>query len=175
MELRPTPESWRLALLTGVGALAIAVAGVAVVALRGHSVALLVTGVLIIVAALATFVPALGALTAVVDADIRGVSVRRFGRTSRYRWADVVAVRVIERMANVPDGTEYHWFVPSRSKHLVAVPCLELIGGRIRQLPALAAPADGRRRAAATEQAKRLAHLRGLTATTNEDRFSEAG
>ena len=175
MELHPTPESWRLALLTALGSIAIAAGGAVIVALHGNSVALLVTGILVIVAALATFTPALGALTAVVDADIRGVSVRRFGRTSRYPWSDVVAVRLIERRANVPDGTEYHWLVPSRSDHLVAVPSLELTDGRIRELPALAAPAEGRRRAAANEQARRLAHLRGLTVTASKERLSHAG
>ncbi len=163
MELHPTPASRRMALLTALGAIVIAVGGVVIIALRGDSVALLATGALVTLAALATFAPALGALTAVVDADIRGVTVRRFGRTAYYPWTDVTAVRVVERRANVPDGTEYHWVVPSRSKHIVAVPCLDLAGGRVRELPALAAPADGRRRAAAGEQARRLAHLRGLT------------
>ncbi len=165
MELHPTPESWRIALLTAAGSVLFAVGGVVLVALRGSSVALLVTGILGSLAALATLIPALGALTATVDADIRGVTVRRLGFTSRYRWAEVAAVRLVERRANVPDGTEYHWIVPSRSKHLVAVPCLELTDGRVRELPALAAPADGRRRAAANEQTKRLAHLRSLTLT----------
>ncbi len=138
------------------------------VAVRAHSLALLVAGVLIAAAALATFVPAVGTLTAAVDADVRGVTVRRLGRSSTYRWSDVVAIRVVERKAKVPDGTEYHWVVPSRSRHLVAVPSLQLVDGRVRELPALAAPADGRRRAAANEHVKRLAHLRALIRAAGE-------
>ena len=42
-----------------------------------------------------------------------------------------------------PDGTEYHWLGPSRAGHFVAVPCLELADGTVRELPTLAAPAEG--------------------------------
>ena len=170
MELHPTPESWRIALVTAVGAVVFGLAGTVVAAIFSSSAALLASGVVLAVAALATLAPAVGALSATVDADTRGVVVRRFGHTSRYPWSDVVDVRVIERRASVPDGTEYHWVVPSRAAHLVAVPCLELTDGRIRQLPALAAPAAGPRRAAATEHAAVLERLRPPTATPVADR-----
>jgi hypothetical protein len=162
MELHPTPESWRIALLTAIGAVAIGLAGGIVADIFDGS-GVLVAGVLIGVAALATLAPAVGTLTASVDADTRGVAIRRFGRTSHYPWSDVADVHVIERRASVPDGTEYHWVVPGRSAHVVAVPCLELVDGRVRQLPALAAPAAGPRSAAAREYAALLERLRALT------------
>jgi hypothetical protein len=172
MELHPTPESWRLALLTAVGAALVAVAGVVVVAGFGHSVALVVTGVLVTLAAVATLVPAIGTLTATVDADIRGVTVRRLGHSSYYPWAEVVEVRLLERRANVPDGTEYHWVVPSRSRHVVAVPCLALADGTVRELPALSAPAAGPGRAAASEHAEHLARMRNQASATGDARAS---
>jgi hypothetical protein len=165
MELHPTPESWRIALFTAVGAVVVAGGGVVVLVGFGYSVALVVTGVLIVLAAVATLLPALGTLTAAVDADTRGVTVRRFGRSSYYPWADVTEVRLLERRANVPDGTEYHWLVPSRSRHVVAVPCLALVDGTLRELPALAAPASGPRRAAASTHAEHLAHVRNQSST----------
>jgi hypothetical protein len=164
VELHPTPESWRVALLTALGALVVVVAGATTAALFSGTGALLAAGILVGLAGLATFAPAIGALSATVDADSHGVAVRRFGRTSQYTWADVVAVRIIERRASVPDGTEYHWMVPRRSAHVVAVPCLELADGRMRELPALAAPATGPRSIAAREYAALLSHLRTLTA-----------
>jgi len=163
MELHPTPESWRMALLTAIGALAVGLGGVLVATDFAGSAVLVGAGIVLGLAALATLAPAIGTLSATVDADTRGVVVRRFGRTARYAWADVVDVRVIERRASVPDGTEYHWVVPGRSAHLVAVPCLELADGRVRQLPALAAPATGPRSAAAREYAELLEHVRSLT------------
>ncbi len=156
MELRPTPESWRIALATAFGALGIAVCGLALALGLGGRAAV-AAGIAITIAALATFVPALGALSAVVDADGKGVTVRRLGRSARIAWSDVTDVRVVDRPASVPDGTEYHWVVPRRPRHVVAVPVLLLADGRVRQLPALAAPADGSQRAVA------LAHLRVLT------------
>ena len=163
MELHPTPESWRIALFTAIGALGVGLAGAIVIARFGSSGALLAAGIVIGLAALATFAPAIGALSATVDADSRGVTVRRFGRTSTYAWADVVDVKVVERRASVPDGTEYHWVVPSRAHHVVAVPSLELADGRVRQLPALAAPATGPKRAAVREYVELLAQLHALT------------
>jgi PH (Pleckstrin Homology) domain-containing protein len=160
MELHPTPESWRIALFTAIGAVLVAGGGAVVLVGFGHSVTLVLTGVLIVLAAVATLLPALGALTATVDADTRGVTVRRLGRSSYYPWADVTEVRLLERRASVPDGTEYHWVVPSRSRHVVAVPCLALADGTLRELPALAAPASGARRAAASTHAEHLAHVR---------------
>ncbi len=153
-----------------VGALAIVVGAAVTAAVTGGPVALIVGLVVIGLAALATFAPAIGTLSASVDADTRGVSVRRFGRSTRFAWTDVVDVHVIERRASVPDGTEYHWVMPSRSRHVVAVPCLQLADGRIRQLTALAAPATGPRSAAAREYAALLTHLRALTASTGDPR-----
>lgn len=175
MELHPTPESWRIALLTAIASILVVAAGAVAIALRGDSQALLVAGIVVGIAAFATFVPALGAVTASVDADIRGITVRRLGFAARYGWGDVTAIRVVERQAHVPDGTQYHWLVPGRAKHVVAVPSLELADGRVRELPALAAPAYGRRRAAANQQAKRLNHLRGLTLTAEHDQISRVG
>jgi hypothetical protein len=174
MELHPTPKSWRIALLTAVGAALIAAAGVVVVAGFGHSVALIVTGVLVALAAGATLVPAIGTLTASVDADTRGVTVRRLGHASYYPWAEVVEVRLLERRANVPDGTEYHWVVPSRSRHVVAVPSLALADGTVRELPALAAPASGPGRAAASEHAEHLARLRNQASATSGAQVSRS-
>ena len=48
----------------------------------------------------------------------------------------------------MPDGTEYHWWVPARGMHRVAVPTLELSDGSTRQLAALATRADNERTAA---------------------------
>ena len=158
MELHPTPQSWRIALATAVGALAVAVGAVWVAALVGALGAWIAAGV-VAAAALATFLPAVGTLSAVVDADTRGVTIRRFGRARRYGWSDVVGVRVIERRASVPDGTEYHWVVPSRSRHVVAVPVLELADGSLRELPALAAAAAAGE-AIAQAHARTLAQLR---------------
>ncbi|HEV7526730.1 MAG TPA: PH domain-containing protein, partial [Acidimicrobiia bacterium] len=152
-----------IALFTALGAFAVGLGGVLIAALFAGSWALLAAGSVLAFAALATFAPAVGALSATVDADSRGIAVRRFGRTSRYAWSDVVEVTVVERRASVPDGTEYHWVVPSRSAHVVAVPCLELADGRLRQLPALAAPAAGPRSAAAREHAELLGRIRTLT------------
>ncbi len=174
MELHPTPESWRIALLTAIGALAIAIGGVVLTTELGHPLALVVTAVVVGLAALATLLPALGTLTAAVDADVRGVTVRRLGRSAHYPWTEIVEVRLRERRASVPDGTEYHWVVPSRSRHMVAVPCLALADGRVRELPALAAPAVGARRAAASEYAERLAHLRNLTFTAADDHVTRS-
>jgi hypothetical protein len=175
MELYPTPESWRIALFTAVGALAVGLgAGSTPFVFRG-STAWLVVGILSAVAALATFVPAIGTLSSAVDADTRGVTVRRFGRAASYPWSDVVDVRLIERKASVPDGTEYHWVVPHRSAHVVAVPCLELADGRVRQLAALAAPAAGPRSAAAREYAEVLLRLHALTTGTAPGARPETG
>jgi hypothetical protein len=139
MDLRPTPESWRVALATASGAAAVAAAAaiglLASSRVPGLWVALFVAGV-------ATLVPALGALTASVDVAASGVRVRRLGWTRTFSWDDIVGVRVVERRANVPDGTEYHWWVPSRSAHhMVSIPALELADGATRALPALAARA----------------------------------
>jgi hypothetical protein len=158
MELRPTPASWRVALVTAIGALAVALAAGAIAIAVGGAGAIM-AAVVVVCAALATFVPAVGALSASVEADDRGVAIHRFGRTTRFAWADVIDVRLIERRARVPDGTEYHWVVPSRSAHIVAVPCLELTGGHVRELPALAAPANGPRGAAAREYTETLGRL----------------
>lgn len=160
VELHPTPESWRVALFTAAGSLVIAVAAVTLALATNPSAAFVVAAVLVVVAALATFVPAVGALSATVDADVRGVTIRRLGRTARFAWPDISGVRVIERRASVPDGTEYHWIAPSRGGHVVAVPCLELADGRVRELPALAAPAAGERSAIAYRCAEVLAHFK---------------
>jgi hypothetical protein len=168
MELHPTPESWRIALLTAIGAFGIGLAGAVMADVFHGSGALLAACVLIGVAALATLAPAVGTLTATVDADSSGVAIRRFGRTTHYSWSEVVDVRVIERRASVPDGTEYHWVVPRRRAHVVAVPCLALADGRLRELPALAAPATGPRSAAAREYAALLERVRSLTAAASD-------
>jgi hypothetical protein len=170
MELHPTPESWRIALFTALGAAVVAAGGAGVAAGFRGSVAVIILAVLVVLAGLATFAPAVGTLSATVDADTRGVSVRRFGRVSRYSWADVADVRVIVRRASVPDGTEYHWVFPNRRSHVVAVPCLQLADGRVRELPALAAPATGPRSSAATEYARTLEQLRDRTSARNEGR-----
>ncbi|MDQ1383972.1 MAG: hypothetical protein QOG65_1351 [Actinomycetota bacterium] len=159
MELRPTPASWRIALATAFGAFVIAICGL-VLALALGSSAAVATGIAISAAAFATFVPALGALSATVDVDRNGVTVRRLGRSTRVAWSEVADVQVVDRPANVPDGTEYHWVVPRRPRHVVAVPVLVLADGRIRQLPALASPADGPRRAGALAHARVLTDLR---------------
>ena len=143
MELHPTPESWRVALFTAFGAAAIAAAGIWVAVVFAGRPALLTGGILVALAGIATLLPALGALSAAVDADASGVTIRRFGRESRYAWDDIVDVRLVERRANVPDGTEYHWVVPNRRTHIVAVPSLALANGRVREIPALAGPAEG--------------------------------
>jgi hypothetical protein len=161
MELHPTPESWRIALLTAIGALVIGTAAITAGAVIGGATALITAGV-IALAALATLVPALGTISASVDADARGVTVRRLGRTCRYAWGDVVGIHVAERRASVPDGTEYHWVVPHRRAHVVAVPCLDLADGRVRQLPALAVPASGPTSVVASDHAATLRYFRTL-------------
>jgi hypothetical protein len=88
------------------------------------------------------------------------VTIRRLGRAVRFGWPEIIGVGVIERRASVPDGTEYHWVVPRRTGHVVAVPCLELADGRVRQLPALAVPATAAQRAVAHRHAEELTHLR---------------
>jgi PH (Pleckstrin Homology) domain-containing protein len=158
VELRPTPESWRVALVTAIGALAVAL-GAGAIAIAVGGTGAIMAAVVVVCAAFATFVPAVGALSASVEADDRGVAIHRFGRTTRFEWADVVDVRLVERGARVPDGTEYHWVVPSRSAHIVAVPCLELTGGDVRELPALAAPANSPRRVAAREHTETLGRM----------------
>jgi hypothetical protein len=162
MELHPTPESWRVALFTAFGAAAIAAAGIWVAVVFAGLPALLTGGILVALAGIATLLPAIGALSAAVDADAGGVTIRRFGRESRYPWDAIVEVRVLERRANVPDGTEYHWVVPNRRTHVVAVPSLTLSNGQVREIPALAGPADGPRAGAAAAYAALLteAHAR---------------
>jgi hypothetical protein len=169
MELHPTPESWRVALFTAFGATAIAAAGVWVAIVFAGTPALVVGGIVVALAGIATVLPAIGALSATIDADARGVVIRRFGRESRYAWDEVVDVHLVVRRANVPDGTEYHWVVPNRRTHVVAVPSLTLADGRVRQIPALAGPAEGPRRAAATEHAALLARARVLHTGADED------
>jgi Bacterial PH domain len=164
VELHPTPESWRVALFTAAVSLLIAASATMFAVATSPSTALLVAAILVVVAALATFIPAVGALSATVDADARGVTIHRLGRTARFAWPDISGVRVIERRASVPDGTEYHWLSPRRGGHVVAVPCLELADGRVRELPALAAPAEGTRAAVAYRCAELLAHLRPVSA-----------
>jgi hypothetical protein len=159
MELRPTSESRRVALVTAAGALAVALAAVVTARAVGGAGAAL-AALVVAGAAVATFVPAVGALSAAVEADGRGVAIRRFGRTSRLEWTDVVDVRIVERRARVPDGTGYHWFVPSRAGHIVAVPSLEVGGGRVRELPALAAPASRARGDVAREHVETLSRIR---------------
>ena len=144
MQLRATPESRRVATLTAICAAAIAVfaAFMAVSAMRMAWIWWVGFGT-----AIATMLPAVNAITARVEADDHSVTVRSFGRTRTFEWSTIAGVRVIERRASVPDGTEYHWFTMRRSPHLVAVPCLELVDGRVRELPMLAsrASADGPR------------------------------
>lgn len=165
MELHPTPQSWRIALFTAIGAVGIGLAAVITAAVFRSSGVVIAAGV-IALAALATLVPALGTMSATVDVDTRGVTIRRLGRTARYLWAEIAGVGVVERRASVPDGTEYHWVVPSRGGHVVAVPCLELTDGRARELPALAAPATGPASEAAREHAAILDYFRVLTGAT---------
>ncbi|HVJ95248.1 MAG TPA: hypothetical protein VNC41_00295 [Acidimicrobiia bacterium] len=138
MELHPTSESWRTALVTACGAFAIGLAAlVAAVTTDGRFVLWLLIGV----ASFATLMPAIGLMTASVDADRNGITVTRFGFSTHYAWTDVEAVTVIARRARVADGTEYHWTGISTRKHVVAVPTLELVDGRAVQLTALASPA----------------------------------
>jgi len=170
MELHPTPKSWRIALVTAVGAVAVGLAALWVADLVGAFGAWLAAGV-VGAAALATFVPAVGTLSAVVDADNRGVTIRRFGRARRYGWGEVVDVRVIERRASVPDGTEYHWVVPGRSRHVVEVPVLELADGSVRELPALAAAVGA---ATAHTHARALGQLRGAVDASPAQRVPAA-
>jgi hypothetical protein len=171
MELHPTPESWRIALLTAIGALVVGAAAIVAGTVIGGATAL-ITSVVIAAAALATLVPALGTISASVDADARGVTVRRLGRTRRYSWGEVVGIHVAERRANVPDGTEYHWVVPRRRAHVVAVPCLDLADGRVRQLPALAVPASGPTSVVASDHAATLRYFRTLAAGEPERMLS---
>ncbi len=151
MELHPSAPSWRIALLTavGAGALTAAAAG-AIVTGRAAPV----MWWLIALAALATLVPAIGTLTASVEVDGTGLTVLRFGRAQQFRWDEITDVGVVERRAAVPDGTEYHWVWPTR-RHVVAVPYLELADGTRRELPALSAPA-GTGRAAVDVHADRI-------------------
>jgi hypothetical protein len=160
MELHPTPESWRVALFTAFGAAVIAAAGVWVGVAFAGAPALLAGGILVALAGIATVLPAIGALSASVDADASGVEIRRFGRAARYGWDEIVDVRLVVRRASVPDGTEYHWVVPNRRTHMVAVPCLALADGRVRELPALAGPTEGRGRDAAAQHAAVLDRIR---------------
>jgi hypothetical protein len=162
MELHPTPESWRVALFTMFGATAIAVAGTWVALVFSGTPALLAGGILVALAGIATVLPAIGALSATVDVDGHGLSIRRFGRESRYAWDEIVDVQLATRRANVPDGTEYHWVVPNRRTHMVAVPCLTLADGRVREIPALAGPAQGPCSGAAIEHAALLRRARVL-------------
>jgi hypothetical protein len=138
MELHPTSESWRTALVTACGAFLIG-AGAVLAALASSE--LFVLWLLIGVASFATLMPAIGLMTASVDADRNGITVTRFGFSTHYAWTYVDAVTVIARRAQVPDGTEYHWTGISTRKHVVAVPTLELVDGRAVQLTALASPA----------------------------------
>src|SRR5262245_3500141 len=138
MELHPTSESWRTALITACGAFVIGIAAV-VAALTTSG--LFVLWLLVGVAAFATLMPASGFMTASVDADRNGITVARFGLSKHFAWTDVDAVTVVARRAQVPDGTEYHWNGISTHKHVVAVPTLELVDGRSVQLTALASPA----------------------------------
>lgn len=169
MELHPTPESWRVALFTMFGATLVAVAGLWVALVFAGTPLLLAGGILVALAGVATVLPAIGALSAMVDVDGHGVAIRRFGRESRYSWDEIVDVHVATRRANVPDGTEYHWVVPNRRTHLVAVPCLTLAAGREREIPALAGPAHGARSSAAVEHAAVLMRVRALHGATGED------
>lgn len=169
MELHPTPESWRVALFTAFGAAAIAATGLWVAIAYVGIPALLVGGILVTLAGVATVLPAIGTLSATIDADANGVTIRRFGRESHYRWDEIVDVDVVVRRANVPDGTEYHWVVPNRRTHVVAVPCLELADGRRREIPALSGPAEGPRSGAAKEYAAVLARVRALQAPADDD------
>lgn len=137
MELHPSPHSWRIALVTAIGSGSLLIVALAALFERASAPAL---WALIALASLATFLPAAGTLSASVEADRRGVTVRRFGRVQHYAWANIAAVAATERRANVPDGTEYHWVWPTR-RHMVAVPYLELTDGTRRELPALSAPA----------------------------------
>jgi hypothetical protein len=140
MELHPTPASWRIAFGTAWGATAITV--IAVVAARRGDIAGFWWAVAVCGAA--TLLPAIGTLSASVDIDGGGVTVRRYGRATHYAWHDIETIDVVERRAQVPDGTEYHWIVPSRRAHMVAVPRLTLRNGERRELPALSARArDG--------------------------------
>lgn len=158
MELHPTSESWRTALITAGGAFVIGIAALlAALSIDG----LFVLWLLIGVAAFATLAPAIGTMTASVDVDRNGVTVRRFGFSRHYAWSDVAAVTVIERRAQVPDGTEYHWTGISTRKHVVAVPALELANGKHVQLTALASPATNTAAARpADEHAAALTALR---------------
>jgi hypothetical protein len=157
MELHPTPESWRVALLTAFGAAATTAVGTWVAVAFAGTAVLLTGGILVALAGIATLLPAIGALSATVDADAHGVTIRRFGRDSRYPWDDIVDVRVVVRRASVPDGTEYHWVVPNRRTHFVAVPSLVLTNGHVREIPALAAPAEGLHSGAAAAHTAALA------------------
>lgn len=102
----------------------------------------LALAVLIGLAAVATLLPAVGTCTASVAVDGDGVAVRRFGRLRRVAWDDVVAVDIVERRANVPDGTAYHGLDWRASRRDVAVPVLSLADGSRRELPALSCRAD---------------------------------
>ena len=153
MQLRPTPESRRVAIWTAVGAVAIA-AVAAVLATGGFRFGWI--SWIGFAAAIATLLPALNALTARVDIDAHAVAVRWFGRTRRFDWSSIAGVHVIERRASVPDGTEYHWFTVQRAPHVVAVPCLDLSDGRMHELPMLASRAAGEAPRPADQNAEHL-------------------
>ncbi len=132
MELRPTPESWRVALLTAGGA------GV-IVALALFLLATQLSpwiGAFGGLGAIATFIPAVAFLTSSVEVDEHGVDVHRFGRVRHYAWQQVTGVRIVERRASVPDGTEYHWVFPGGESYASALP-------RAQRALAAARAADG--------------------------------
>ena len=117
-------------------------------------------------AALATFLPAVGTLSATVDADTRGVTIRRFGRTARYAWAEVVECRVSSSAGRAcPTAPSTTGSCRAGRATSSPFPCLELADGRVRELPALAAAADA---AVAHAHAMTLAQLRNrVTAAPN--------
>lgn len=151
VELHPTAPSWRIALLTAIGAGALTAAACVAIATGQFAP---VMWWLIALAGLATFVPAVGTLSAAVEVDHTGVTVLRFGRMQQFRWDEIVDLGVVERRALVADGTEYHWVWPTR-RHMVAVPYLQLVDGTRRELPALSAP-TGTGRAVADAHADRI-------------------
>lgn len=161
LELRPTPESRRIAAFTAIGAITVAALAVFLAEsnVRGAWVSWFA-----VAAAIATLLPAVNALTTRVAADDREVSVKSFGRTRRFDWPAITSVLVIERRASVPDGTEYHWLSVQRSPHLVAVPCLELVDGRVCELPMLASRATPDASRVAESNAHQLASARPASA-----------
>lgn len=157
MHLRPTPESRRVAIWTAIGAAAIATAST-FAALSGMRVAWIWWPA--VAAAIATLLPAVNTLTTRVAVNDDAITVRSFGRTHRFEWRAVADVHVIERRASVPDGTEYHWFAVQRAPHVVAVPCLELVDGDVRELPMLASRAAGDGPRVADQNAERISRAR---------------